>query len=255
MGRGVLVSLGNAMIYDVHCHLHEFNDRDVEGLLEADRGLRVIAVSDDLESSLRTLELERRYPDRVVACVGLHPWSIGEEPLHNVEMIVRLAEREGVRCIGEVGLDARFLPQHTWHMQVRVFRRFIELSLDLGAFLNIHAPDAWRAVVGELLQYNVEKAVFHWYTGPVELVDVIGGRGYRISINPAIKIQEKHARIAQVTPVDFMVFESDAPYNYRGLTLNPLMVRETLNIVARLKNIDVNELVDKARWNTEKLLV
>jgi Mg-dependent DNase len=249
------VSLGGSIVYDVHCHLHEFKVEDLEGLFNADRGLRVIAVSDDLESSLRTLELEKTYPDRVVACVGLHPWSIGEEPLHKAEVIVRLAEREGVRCVGEVGLDARFLPRHTWDIQVRVFRTFLELSRDLGAFLNIHAPDAWRSVLGELIQGDVRKAVFHWYTGPVELVDVIGGRGYMISVNPAIKVQEKHARVAQVAPLDYMVFESDAPYSYRGLNLNPLMIREVIDLVAKLKNVDVSDLISRARWNSERLLV
>ncbi len=255
MVESIPLGLNGNVVYDVHCHLHELDVRSLEEIFEADRSLRIIAVSDDLESSLRTLELERAYPDRVIACVGLHPWSIGEEPLHSVETIVKIAEREGVRCIGEVGLDARFLPQHTWHVQVRIFRRFIELSHELGAFLNIHSPDAWKNTLGELIQYDVGKAVFHWYTGPVELVDVIGGRGYMISINPSIKIQEKHMRIAQVAPVDYMVFESDAPYNYRGLNLNPLMIRETISLVAKLKNIDVNELASKARWNTEKLLI
>jgi TatD DNase family protein len=249
------VSLGGEMVYDVHCHLHEFKVEDLEEVFNLDRGIRVIAVSDDLESSLRTLDLEKTYPDRVIACVGLHPWSIGEEPLHRAETIVRMAEREGVRCVGEVGVDARFLPQYTWNIQVRVFSMFIELSRELGAFLNIHAPDAWRSALAELLQHDVRKAVFHWYTGPVELVDVIGGRGYMISVNPAVRIQEKHARIAQLTPLDHLVFESDAPYNYRGLHLNPLMIRDTINLVARLRNIDANELASKARWNTERLLI
>ncbi len=253
--KQAIVSLGGSIVYDVHCHLHEISVESLEKFFEADKGLRIIAVSDDLESSLRTLELERTYPDRIIACVGLHPWSIEEEPLHEVDIIVRIAEREGVRCIGEVGVDMRFLPQHTWHVQIKVFRRFIGLSCELGAFLNIHAPDAWKSALGELMQYNVEKALFHWYTGPLELIDVIGNRGYMISVNPALRIQEKHKKIAQITPINYMVFESDAPYNYRGLNLNPLMVRETIDLVAKLKNIDVNELILKARWNTEKLLV
>lgn len=242
------------VVYDMHCHLHEYSLRELEEILEASRGLRIVAVSDDLESTLKTLEIEAVYPDRVIACVGLHPWSIGEEPLHKLETLVEVAERGGVRCIGEVGLDARFVPQHTWGIQVRVFRRFLELARELGALVNIHAPDAWSEVLGELIEYDVEKALFHWYTGPLNLVDVIGERGYKVSINPALKIQEKHARIAAYTPVEYMVFESDAPYDYKGLKLNPLMVRESMEIVSKLKRIDIEILIDKARWNSERLL-
>jgi Tat protein secretion system quality control protein TatD with DNase activity len=33
------------------------------------------------------------------------------------------------------------------------------------------------------------------------------------------------------------------------------MIRDTINLVARLRNVDANELASKARWNTERLLI
>ncbi|MEN2999842.1 MAG: TatD family hydrolase [Acidilobaceae archaeon] len=241
------------MIYDVHSHLYEYSREQIESFLE-DRGLRIVAVSVDLESALRALELEREFPGRVIACIGLHPWSIGREPLHVTRTLSWLAGRAGVRCVGEVGLDRRFLDQHTWALQERIFREFIELARDLGAFLNVHAPDAWGKALGILAEEGAERAVFHWYTGPLELVEVIGSRGYFVSINPAVRVQEKHAAIARKAPLKYLVFESDGPYEYRGLSLSPAMVRGTIELVARERGVSAEEVEKVSRENSERLI-
>ncbi|MFN4045961.1 MAG: TatD family hydrolase [Acidilobaceae archaeon] len=241
------------LLYDMHCHAYDLED--LEAIFEADKDIVIVAVSDDLESLLRVLELERMYPGRVYACAGFHPWSIRDGALHQVDTIVRLASREGLGCVGEVGLDRRFLGLETWSLQVRIFREFLRLAVDIGAFVNIHAPDAWSEALGELIGLSVERAMFHWYTGPQDLVEVIGEMGYKISINPAIKIQEKHARIAATTPLKYIVFESDAPYNYRGLKLAPPMIRESIALVAKLKNTTQNHVEEAAESNSRRLLI
>ncbi|MDM7274775.1 MAG: TatD family hydrolase, partial [Thermoprotei archaeon] len=133
-------------LFDMHCHAYELGD--LEATFEADKDLVIVAVSDDLESFLKVLELERSYAGRVYACAGFHPWSIREGALHQVDTIVRLASREGLRCVGEVGLDRRFLGLETWSLQVRIFREFLKLAADIDAFVNIHAPDAWSEALG-----------------------------------------------------------------------------------------------------------
>lgn len=239
------------MIYDIHSHAYEYSREQLESFL---RDLRLVAVSVDLESALKVLELERAFPGRVIACLGLHPWKIGREPLHVTRTIAWLAERAGVRCIGEVGLDRRFLDQHTWALQLRVFREFIALARELGAFLNVHAPDAWGKALGVLAEEGAERAVFHWYTGPVELAEVIASRGYYISINPALRVQEKHARVAREVPLSYLVFESDGPYEYRGLSLSPSMVRSTMELVAKEKGVALEEVMRVSRENSERLI-
>lgn len=64
-------------VYDMHVHLHEFSLGEVEEILEADKSLVVVAVSDDLESAWRTLDLWHAFGRRVVPCMGFHPWNVG----------------------------------------------------------------------------------------------------------------------------------------------------------------------------------
>jgi len=243
-----------ARLYDMHCHLHEYSDREIEEILESLDGLTIVAVSEDAESLARTLELESSYPERVVACAGFHPWSIGERSLGEAEEIARLAARLGVRCIGEVGLDAKFLPRETWHAQVHVARLFLRTAAELDAYLTLHAPNAWRPLLSLLVEEGARKAMFHWYTGPLNLIDEIVAAGYKISINPAIKIQEKHRRVAREAPLEAIVFESDGPYEYRGLRLDPRMIPEAASTVAELKGVSVERVLEAASLNSERLL-
>ena len=237
----------------MHVHLYEFSDEEVEEILEKDPDLVLVAVSEDVESLERVLELRERFPDRIVACAGLHPWNIGEEPLAQVEELLRTAYRGDLACIGEVGLDRKFVP-HTWEVQVQVFEAFLRYAGEVGALVNIHAPDAWADALAMLVDYDIERAMFHWYTGPQDLVGVIGSYGYKVSLNPALRIQKKHRAIARVAPLDYIVLESDGPYNYRGLRLNPLMIRETIEVVAAEKGVEPGAVAEAARWNSERLL-
>ena len=244
------------IVYDMHSHLYEYSGGEVSEILDGDRGLIIVAVSDDLDSLRRTYELYESYPDRIIPCVGYHPWNFrgGGGSIESARSVARMGYRLGLTCIGEVGLDKRFVPLDTWSLQVEVFNIFIRLALDMDGFLNIHSPGAWREALMQIKSMNVPRAMFHWYTGPRELIDEVINSGYYISINPALRIQEKHRRIAEYTPLDYIVFESDSPYNYRGLKLHPHMVRESIKIVAGIKGVGEDLVYEAAYRNSIKLI-
>ena len=243
------------LVYDMHSHLYEHSDREIEEILEADRSLVVVAVSDDASSLERTWRLHEAYGDRVVPCGGYHPWNLKEGgSVEAAREAARLAERLGVACIGEVGLDRKFLPGETWGLQVEVYKLFIGIARELGAMLNIHAPGAWRDALEMAVEGGVERGMLHWYTGPQDLIGRIAEAGFYAAINPAIRIQEKHRRIASVAPLEVLVFESDSPYNYRGLRLSPLMVRGSMELVASIKGVSLEAVMERAYTNSRRLL-
>jgi len=241
-------------VYDMHCHAHEMSSEELEQAARLLGDLRIAAVSEDLESLERTLELADALPGIVIPCVGFHPWSIRERSLHEAEELARAALRLGVTCIGEVGLDRKFVEPWTWGLQVKIFKLFLAVARELDAYVTIHSPYAWKEALEMLVDSGVERAMFHWYTGPLELIDEIVGSGYYVSINPAIKIQEKHKRVARAAPLDGMVFESDGPYNYRGLRLSPIMIPDAVKIVASLKGVDEDTVWYWAERNSSRLL-
>ena len=239
---------------DAHSHLHEFSDEDVARILDA-LDVLIVAVSDDLESSKRTLRLASQYPGRVKPCLGLHPWSVGEveAPLEQAREIVRLAEREGIDCIGEVGLDTKFVPQ-TIEKQRQIFQIFLEAAKELDAFMNLHTAGTWEEVYELVFKAGIGRANFHWYTGPQHLIERLRTAGYTISINPAVQIQKKHQDIVRKAPLDMMLVESDGPYEYRGLKLSPLMVPQVIGVIAELKGMPVTEVEEAVRRNAARVL-
>jgi len=234
-------------VVDSHVHLYDFSDREVEDILNADKRLIIVAVSDDPESAMRTLELAETWAPRVVPCVGFHPWNIREgKGLTMAWESARLAMRAGVKCIGEVGVDRKFLDKSTIPIQLEIFRLMVRTAKELDAGLNIHSPDAWGLALQVLREEEHFKAVLHWYTGPKTLLEEMRSLGVYASINAAVRVQRKSMEIARVAPLDVVVFESDGPYLYKGLKLNPLMARETVEIVAEMRGVDAGLLGEDA---------
>jgi len=237
---------------DSHCHLHEFSDEEIESFSELD--ISIVAVSDDLPSSRRTLELAKRI-DWVIPALGLHPWEVTAESIDDAKEVAELIRSNSsvVRIVGEVGLDKRFRP-NTIAFQTEVFRLFIDVARELQLGMTVHSVNTWRDVLDMLYRNDVPVAVFHWYTGPLELLEEIRDRGYMISVNPAISIQQKHRRVVEAAPIDMMLLESDAPYNYRGMKLHPSMVRDVVHAIASAKGMDPSEVLEVIRENSLRFL-
>ncbi|MGC9103779.1 MAG: TatD family hydrolase [Candidatus Methanodesulfokora sp.] len=208
------------MLVDAHCHLHEIGKS---------YDFIIIAVSDDLESSRKTLSLAG---ENVIPCIGIHPWEVDTAKESDLSEIEKIADR--VRCLGEIGLDKR---RSNYKKQMEFFRRQLLIAKDLDLSVNLHSLDSWREVLELLDRYEIRRANFHWYTGPLELLEEIEERGYFISINPAVSIQRKHMDILRAAPVEILLTESDAPYVYRGIELKPEMIKDVIKIIAKEKSM------------------
>ncbi len=233
---------------DAHCHLYEYREGDLERFSR----IKMLAVSEDLVSSRRVLELGDNW-DNIYPCLGVHPWNVGKVPRQQVSEVMGLIEKSEVPCIGEIGLDRRFVP-HTYPEQLELFRSFLKLARDLDLAVNVHAPGAWGDAVEELRRSDVDKALIHWYTGPPELLEQIREHGYLISINPAIKIQKKHREVAAIAPTSILLTESDGPYKYRGMDLDPTMVGDVIEELATIKRMSREELREIIYTNFMRLL-
>ena len=234
---------------DSHCNLHEFSDEEV---VELARDYVIVAVSDDLESTLRTLKLAKEH-ENVIACAGVHPWSLDEVSDEEIVEVLKVIERGEVDCVGEVGLDKVFVPK-TWGRQQVVFRQFLKAAREQGLPVNVHSPGAWREALDFLRKFDIERAVFHWYTGPLDLLEEIGKSGYFISANPAIKIQRKHREVVSRAPLNMLLTESDGPYEYRGLRLTPRLLPELVRQVSEIKGVEEERLVEIVKENFRRFI-
>ena len=235
------------MLVDSHVHLYEFSNDELRGF----GSMVLVSVAEDVKSSMLVLKLTEEFSN-INPCIGIHPWNVDKVPFSDVTVIENLVRNNDVRCLGEVGLDLRFIP-NTIDKQKRFFNEFLRMAREYDLVLNIHSPDAWREVFEMLTKADVDKVMFHWYTGPLDLISDLTEQGYYISINAAIKVQEKSRRVAEAVPLHFMLTESDGPYEYRGIKLTPLMIKDTVNEIAKIRGVDAETIEDSIYFNYTKL--
>uniref|UniRef100_A0A7C4JJN5 TatD family deoxyribonuclease n=1 Tax=Ignisphaera aggregans TaxID=334771 RepID=A0A7C4JJN5_9CREN len=236
---------------DAHCHLHEYYDDEIRVISML--GIDIIAVSDDYNSSLKTLAIAEKHR-WVIPAVGIHPWNIGADSFAEFNRLYDLIinSRNKVRVIGEVGLDKKF-KYETYSYQLQIFKSFIDLATEIKALLNIHAAGAWKETIELLFKSDAPSAIIHWYTGPLELINEIINRNIFISINPAVTIQAKHREVVAQAPLDIILVESDAPYNYRGLSMHPRDVFNVIKHISSIKSMSYEEVYEAIASNYEKL--
>ena len=233
-------------LVDAHVHAYEYEEEDWSAIAGMGGRVIMVAVSEDLESSRRTLGLTPPPNLRLFNCVGIHPWNAHKVGSGEIRELETLVGENRVDCIGEVGVDKRFVPQ-TWEAQVRVFEEMLELAREHGLPVNIHAAGAWREALVMVLRHRVERALFHWYTGPLDVLGDIVDAGYLVSVNAAAEIQAKQRAIIEKAPLESMVTESDGPYEYRGLRLSTTLLPKLLGIIAELKGEEV-EAIARRVW-------
>ncbi len=236
-------------LVDSHIHLHEYSDEELRRVCGRD-DLVLLAVSDNLPSSIRTIELSEKCRN-VIPAVGIHPWEIGKITDMDVKNVLGLSGR--VRFFGEVGLDKKFVPE-TFPKQREMLAKFLAVAEKQGMGVSIHAAGAWREVLEILTSYDVRAVSIHWYTGPLELIREIHDKGYFIGVNTAITRQEKMKKVVMKAPMEIILTESDGPYRYRGLSMGPHMLPELIEIISKIKEIPKDAAISVIEGNFKTFL-
>lgn len=224
------------LLVDAHSHLYGFKNP------EKFRTITIIVVAEDYHTSLEALRLGEKF-DNAFPSVGVHPWKLSEVSNEEIKNVCMLISRHDVRCIGEVGLDRRYA-KNSFERQLEVFETFAKLASEHSLPMNLHCLDAWQKALDVLLKNDVPRALFHWYTGPLDLLEKISSVGYFVSINPMCAIQKRHKEVARAVDINSVLTESDGSYVYRGVKLEPPMVENSLNTIAEVKNLS-REIVEE----------
>jgi TatD DNase family protein len=237
-------------LIDGHVHLSDMEDpgRAVEKALKA--GVtRMVAVSMSLDSCRKTLSLSERFPDHVFPAIGYHPWSITEE---NVEGTLVFIAGNLHRCValGEVGLDYKVKVKKK--LQRGVFSKLLSLAVQVNKPVIIHSRFSYQRTYEMAVEAGIEKAVFHWYSGPVEILDKIIASGFYVSATPALAYSPHHQAAMAQAPAERILIETDAPVQYGDRFSEPADLRETLYHLSRIKNIPEDQLAAIVTKNTER---
>ncbi|WP_255784618.1 TatD family hydrolase [Mediannikoviicoccus vaginalis] len=247
---------------DSHAHLDEERfDEDRDELIKSlkENAISyVINPSSDMDTSRRVVELSNKY-DNIFAAVGIHPHDAEGFKEEDLDELRELSKDERVVAIGEIGLDY-YYDNSPRDIQKEVFRKQLELSHELDLPVIIHTRDAMGDTYDILKEFEGRvRGVMHCYTGSIEMAEKFMKLGFYISIagpvtfKNAVNVRE----MAKQIPLERLLIETDSPYlapvPNRGKRNDPTNVRYVADMLANLKEIQIDKIIEHSRENTVEL--
>lgn len=243
-------------LIDTHAHLEDVEDLD-EALRKAGEAgvAAVVTMGSDYESNLWALTesvKHQREQLRIHPAIGVHPWRLDAE---GIEVDVSFVEEnisEAV-AIGEIGLDYWYREarknEEKKELQKELFRRLLGTAKKHSKPVSIHSRGAWADCVDIAAEMEVEKAVFHWFTGPPDALKKLLDHGYYVSATPAAAYSKYLKATVADTPLERLLLETDSPVAYRGETSEPAHLHKALSAVAELKGLKEETVAEKTTEN------
>jgi len=102
----------------------------------------------------------------------------------------------------------------------------------------IHCRYSHRRAFEMVGERKIKRAIFHWYSGPLDLLDKILSMGYFISATPALIYSPSHQEAIKQAPLERILLETDTPVSYQGRESRPKDVQITLQEVVRIKKLN-----------------
>ena len=251
------------MIIDSHCHLHDPAFADVRGTVIRATEHNVwgaVAVGCDQGTNERTLQAALENTKAVWTALGFHPeWKLTREDLEAVEQQIH-ANHARLVAVGEVGLPWYGLGAAADADAVRRearerLERLVDLACRYELPVILHAPHGAAAdALAILKQRGVDRAVFHWHKASAEVTREIVDAGYLVSVTPDLVYRDRDREMVERVPLESLLVESDAPWQYQGefenVTSGPWLVARVAEEVAKIKRVPVDEAMYQLTVNT-----
>lgn len=235
---------------DGHAHLNEIADVDAALARARGAGLTgIVAVGMDLPSNRATLELSRQFPDFVHPAVGYHPWSITPEGREENLAFIR-EHLPGCVALGEVGLDYR--AQVKKKVQQEVFGALLLMAAQMSRPVIVHTLFSQERAHRMVQEAGIARAVFHWYSGPLEVLEKILADGYLVSATPALAYSPPHQAAMAAAPLEQILLETDAPVVYQEKASEPADLLVTARELSRVKNLELSQVIATTTANARR---
>lgn len=197
------------MIIDTHCHFDMMPDPEAYISAKEKVGDIVIGMTNLPSHFKMGFPHVKRYK-HIRLALGLHPLLASENknelPLFNCLL-------DQTSYIGEIGLDFSKEGLSTKEDQISTLRKLLEKLEGRKKIISVHSRKAEKELFDLLCEYNINNVIFHWYSGPIDLIPSIISKGYYFSINEAMTISKNGPTIIKEIPRSRILTESDAPFN------------------------------------------
>lgn len=239
------------MFIDGHAHLDEIHDLDKSiSEAKAEGVVAIVGVGVTIDSNRTVLSLAQKYPGYIYPAIGFHPWEIRAETIdETMEYIAK--HLPACVALGEVGLDYKAKVKKI--AQREILSRLLEIAYRCGKPAVLHCRFSHERTLELVQESGLERAVFHWYSGSMEILRRILHHGHSISVTPALAYSPLHQEAGRYAPLERVLIETDSPVAYSGKVSRLVDVRRTAELLAGIRGEPLARVAQKTTENAQRL--
>jgi TatD DNase family protein len=193
---------------DLHCHIDLYNN-PLEIATKAERNSVTTVAVTNLPSYFQMVYPRLYRFKQIKLALGLHPLMVAQ---HKKEFATFTRMLTKTSYIGEVGLDFSYAGRDTKKDQIESFRFVLASVKNRYDLLSLHSRQAEIVVLEQLEEFGISRAIFHWYSGPFNVLEKAIRFGHYFSVNPAMIGSQKGKKLIERIPKYRILSESDGPF-------------------------------------------
>ncbi|OSS45864.1 hypothetical protein B5807_09652 [Epicoccum nigrum] len=208
----------------------QYHDPDFDAVLEraaAAGVVKVLLTGMYLSDAPINLDIARRRKEQCKITIGVHPYHAadadegGEQYYQDLAQAIITTldeEPELLGAIGELGLDYDHLAAASKEVQIRVFKRQLDMIVsngwDLPLFLHCRAAfdDFITILTPYLDQLSRKSGLVHSFVGTVAQMQTLINLGLEVSVNGFSFRNRESLEMVRAVPLEKLQIETDAPW-------------------------------------------
>ncbi len=238
------------MLIDAHCHLDRYKE-NLGHALEQIKQHRIFTISNsmDLPSYKQNVKIAAT-SDFILPIFGIHPWNASEYVGCLKDLDWAISESP---MIGEIGLDYYFVSETSRYDDQRdVFEYLLRAASRQKKIVIVHTKGAESETFQLLNQYNTERVIIHWYSGPWHILKAMVEHGFYFTIGVEVLFSQHIQDIARYLPAELMLTETDNPGGKQSITGTigtPLLIKDVIGKLAEIRGTSAQIIITTVQNN------
>jgi len=248
---------------DTHSHIYQKEfEHDLKEVVKNAQKVgveRVVLANVDSQTIDQLEKTQEQFPDFCVSAMGLHPTSVNENYLTELQTIKKNLFAKKYCAIGEIGLDL-YWDETFVKQQIIAFEEQIRWALELDLPVIIHIRKAFAEVFQSLKKFgkNIPQGVFHCFSGGIEEAKKAVELGFLLGIGGVVTYKNANLpEIIKAVGVEKILLETDAPYlapvPFRGKRNEPKYLTEILSKLSTIFSLSEEKVDEITTISAKKL--
>ncbi|MFP4621305.1 MAG: TatD family hydrolase [Bacteroidales bacterium] len=252
-------------MYLIDTHAHIYLDRFDGAVHEVVRHAREAGVGriylPNIDSGTieNMIQLENLYPAFFYPMIGLHPTSVDENYMKELEKMENWLKQRDFSAIGEIGIDL-YWDSNYRKEQENAFEIQLKWAGEKGMPVVIHSRDSFREIFDVLTKLDDGRlyGIFHSFAGNLEDAQHIIDLGFKIGINGIVTFKNSSLdEVVSQIDIEHLVLETDSPFlapvPRRGKRNESAYVKYIAQKIAEVKNLSVDDVAAITTRNALKV--